>query len=187
MLSLITIIILIIDFVISIWNAYASGFNIGLLQKKKIDAGKFSRISSYAGLGLSFVGMAYVLIIVISLAGNSLGYVDVGTVNFALAFDFLVFGILIIGLGLLVTIQSVIIAAQRKSIGSVLVAVFNVFAEVWDIASYVSGFKESVNMLKGENKDEQANAAIIVVVAVLIAFFIVHAAYKHGFSKGQNA
>lgn len=184
MIPVLAIIILVLDFIISIWNAYASGFNIGLLKNRK--SNRLSVYSSYSGLALAFAGIAYVLIVVLSIVAASLGYVDVGTVQFVLAFDFLVFGLMIIGFGLMVTVQSIIIATERKSIGSILVALWNVFAEVWDIASYVAGFKESVSMLSGKNREEETNALIIVAVAVLIAFFITHAAYRHGFNKAQN-
>jgi hypothetical protein len=158
-----------------------------MLKKRGGNAGnRFAKVASYAGLGLAFVGITYVLIIVLGFVALSLGYVDVGTVNFILAFDFLVFGILIIGFGLIVTIQSIMIAVERRSIGGILVAIWNVFAEIWDIASYVSGFKESVNMLRGKTEKEKTNSIIIVVVAILIGYFITHAAYKHGFNKAQN-
>jgi hypothetical protein len=181
--SILDILIIILDFAISVWNAYASGFNIGMLKKTRGKPSAFQEVSSYAGLGLAFIGMSYVLAIVLSFAGASFGYIDPGTVDFILAFDFLVFGILIIGLGIIITIQSIIIASQRKSIGNILGVVWNAFAGAWDIYAYASGFKQSVDILRREDRERETDALIVIIVAVLISFFIVYAAYKHGYNK----
>ena len=183
MASILDILIIILDFVISVWNAYASGFNIGMMKKTRDEPNAFQEVSSYAGLGLAFIGMSYVLATVLSFAGASFGYLDPGTVDLILAFDFLVFGILIIGMGIIITIQSIIIASQRKGIGNILGAVWNAFAGVWDIYAYASGFKQSVGVLRREDQDRETDALIVIIVAVLISFFIVYAAYKHGYNK----
>lgn len=178
------LLILVLDFALSIWNAYASGFNIGLLRKS--GQGGFSEAASYAGLGLAFVGMAYVLIVVLSFIAYAISYVDISTLQIALGFNFLVLGFLIIGFGLMVTIQSIIIAIQRKNFWSIFAALYNVTVEILDIASYTQGFGESVQMITGGNREEKGNAIIIIVIALLSAFFIVHAAYKHGYNKATG-
>ncbi|MGC8710453.1 MAG: hypothetical protein ACP5RF_02490 [Candidatus Micrarchaeia archaeon] len=181
---LLLLLILVLDFAISIWNAYASGYNIGLLRKSEHSG--FTAAAAYSGLGLAFTGMAYVLIIVLSALAYYIGYIPITVLEFAVSLDFLVFGLLIIGFGLMVTIQSIIIAAKKKSIGSILIALWNTFAEVFDIISYASGFSESVQMLKRNSKGS-GNAIFIVIVALLIAFFITHAAYRHGLKKARVA
>ncbi|MGC8647732.1 MAG: hypothetical protein ACP5SA_02840 [Candidatus Micrarchaeia archaeon] len=182
MIGIFAILILALDFAISIWNAYASGYNIGILRKGSPSS--FSKVAAYSGLALAFTGITYVLVVVLSFIAYALQYVGIGVVEYALAFDFVVFGLMIIGFGLMITIQSIELAVKRKSFGSILVAIWNTFAEVWDIASYVEGFKASVSMLKG-NRESRSNALVIVLVAVLIAYFITHAAYKHGLSKAE--
>ncbi|MGC8670134.1 MAG: hypothetical protein ACP5TL_03220 [Candidatus Micrarchaeia archaeon] len=184
MIGIIIVLLLGFDFVISIWNAYASGYNIGMLRKAG-NVGGFSRAAAYSGLALAFAGMTYVLVIVLSFIAYFLQYVSIGVVNYALAFNFLVFGLMIIGFGIMITIQSIMIAAHRKSFGSIAVAIWNTFAVVFDIASYAEGFKASVNMLKA-NKNDRANALVIVLVAVLIAYFITHAMYRHGLKKATT-
>jgi hypothetical protein len=81
-----------------------------------------------------------------------------------------------------IAIQSIIIASERRNAGSVLVALYNGFVEILDIGSYVSGFKDAVSVATG-NKRGEASAMVIVIVAVLIGFFIIFAAFKQGFSK----
>ncbi|MEM0150021.1 MAG: hypothetical protein QXW10_03945 [Candidatus Micrarchaeaceae archaeon] len=183
MAGILVAIILVLDFGISVWNAYASGYNIGMVRK--LGKGGFSKAAAYSGLALALAGMTYVLIVVLSFIAYALQYVGIGVVDYALAFDFLVFGLMIIGFGLMITIQSIIVAAHKKSFGSIAIALWNTFAEVWDIASYVEGFRASVQMLKS-NKQSRANALVIVLVALLVAYLITHAAYKHGLSKAEN-
>ncbi len=184
LLPIFALLMLVLTFAISIWNAYASGFNIGMCRKNNIEG--FQKYASYSGLGLAFAGMTYVLVIVLSIIGYYAGYVTIGTVQAALSINFLVFGLMIIGFGLMVTIQSILIAAQRKSFWSILIAIWNIFAMIVDIASYISGFKEATSMLGGQNRRDQGNAVIIVLIAVLISFFIVHAAYRFGLNKAMG-
>lgn len=181
---IILLLFVVFDFAISIWNAYASGYNIGMLRRESRKG--FFKISSYSGLGLAFVGMGYVIIIILSLLAYYLGYASFATVEFAMSFNFLVFGLMIIGFGLIITVQSIIIAAQKKDFWSIAIAIYNTFAEIWDIASYASGFKESVQLLR-RNRQGSGNALIIIVIALFIAFFIVHAAYRHGYNKATAA
>lgn len=183
MVDVFTILILVFDFAISIWNAYSSGYAIGIIRKNKIEG--FTKVAAYSGLGLGFVGITYVMIIALSFIGYSLGYVTANAVLFALSFDFLVFGLLIIGFGLMITIQSIAIAARTRNVWSILVAVFNTFIEIWDIASYVQGFGEATRVLQGESREDRNQGVIIVLIALLIGYFITHAAYKHGLSRAE--
>ncbi len=171
---------LLLTFAISLWNAYASGYNIGLVRKNNISG--FQKYASYSGLGLAFVGMTYVLVIVLSILAYILGYVGISTVSTALALNFLVFGLLIIGFGIMVTIQSITIAYQRRSFWSILIAVWNTFAIIFDVYAYASGFKQATTMISG-NRRQQGNAVVIILAAALIAFFIVHSVYKRGLDK----
>jgi hypothetical protein len=181
---IIMLLFIIFDFVISVWNAYSSGYNIALLRKNR--QGGFQKVASYAGLGLAFAGMAYVVLSILSILAYYLGYISYNALGAVLGLNFLVFGILIIGFGFIITIQSIIIAYKRRSIGSILISLYNIFAEAFDIESYLSGFQESVQIVRrGEN--EEGDILILVVVALLIAFFIIHAAYRHGLAKGSNA
>ena len=186
MVDILTVLILAIDFGFSIWNAYASGLNIETLRRG--GGSSWLRAVAYSGLGLAYAGASYVMIIVVGYVAYAFGYVSSDVVDGVLGFDFLVFGVLIIGFGLMVTIQSIIVAVRRRSLGSVLVAAWNIFAEIWDIGSYVEGFSDAVSMVKGsaDDKRDETSLIIIVIVALLIAYFIVHAAYIHGKRKAQG-
>jgi len=185
MVDIITILILVIDFGFSIWNAYASGLNVEMLRRE--GGSSWLRAVAYSGLGLAYSGTSYVMLIVVGYTAYALGYISSDVVGGVLGLDFLFFGLLIIGFGLMVTIQSIIVAFRRRSFGSIAIAVWNIFAEIWDIASYAEGFGEAVSLVKGTGGDErdETSLVLIVIVALLIAYFIVHAAYIHGKRKAQ--
>ncbi len=182
--TILTILIIVVDLLISLWNCYAAGYNIGILSKRKKKS-NFAKIASYSGLLLGYVGLAYVFSIIIGFIAYYLGYIGIGVFSGLLSFSFLVFGILIIGFGLLVTIQSIIIAIEKPNIWNILIAIYNVFAESFDIFAYAEGFSEATSVVKreGENLDVYA----LLIVAVLIAFFVGHASYKHGYKKAISS
>jgi hypothetical protein len=186
LVDILTILVLALDFGLSIWNAYASGLNVGTLQRE--GGGSWLRVVAYSGLGLAYSGVSYVMLIVVGYAAYALGYVTADVANGVLGLDFLFFGLLIIGFGLMVTIQSIIVAFRRRSFGGIAIAIWNVFAEIWDIASYAEGFGEAVSIVRGAGSDRQDETSIvlIVIVALLIAYFIAHAAYIHGKRKAQT-
>jgi len=186
MVDILTIIILVVDFGFSIWNAYASGLNIGMLDRE--GGSSWLRAVAYSGLGLAYSGATYVLIIVVGYVAYAFGYVSADIVDAVLGLDFLLFGLLIIGFGLMVTIQSIIMAARRRSFGSIATAIWNTFAEIWDIASYAEGFREAISLVRGGGRDEkdETSLILIVIVALFIAYFIVHAAYMQGKRKAEG-
>ena len=182
--EIITIAILAFDFVISIWDAYAGGYSLGMLKKTN-DKSKFKRISAISAVGLGFVGSVYVIATVLGFVAAWLGYISFAALEFILSFNMVFLGILIIGFGLIITIQSIIIAAQRRNIWSILIAIYNSFALGFDIWMYISTFKESAGIITRSTRRSQGNGFAIIVIAVLLAIIIVHAAYKHGYKKGM--
>ncbi len=95
------------------------------------------------------------------------------------------FGVLIIGFGFVIAIQSIIIASQRRNFWSILTALYNGFVEILDIADYISGFNEAIQVT-GDNKRGGGNAVAIILIAVLIGFFIIIAAFKQGYNKATS-
>lgn len=177
-------IILVLDFVISLWNAYASGVTLSLIRHQK--GHTFEKAAGVAGLGLAFSGMAYVLLIVLSALGSVLGLLTLDDLLYVLSFDFLVFGACIIGFGLVVTAQSVAIAWRQRNFGAIGVAAWNVFSEIWDVAIYAEGFRTAAGVVQGDREDKSTLYALIAV-AVGLAFLLTYVAYRQGVRKGEGA
>ncbi|MCI4347462.1 MAG: hypothetical protein L3J97_02440 [Thermoplasmata archaeon] len=177
------VVIIVLDFVISIWNAYASGVTFTILRGKPGQT--LAKVCAGAGLGLAFAGMSYATLIVFSFAALALGVLAATDVAVVLAFDFLVFGAMIIGFGLVVTAQSIAIAYQQRSFGRIAISGWNVLAEVWDIAIYAQGFRAAYGTLGGGRG--RVNLYAVILLAVLVALFITYAAYSHGVRRTEAA
>jgi hypothetical protein len=176
--------ILVFDFVVSLWNAYSSGVIWGLLRHQPGHA--FEKTCAIAGLGLAFAGMAYATTIVLSWLALLIGFIAVWDFLYLVSFDFLVFGAMIIGFGLLITVQSIAIAYRERNYGSIAIATWNTFSEIWDIATSVQGFQAAASTVKGD-RSGRANVTAILVVAVSIALLVTYFAFRAGLRKSEGA
>lgn len=183
-LDLLTIAILVLDFIISVWNSYAAGFNISLLYKEdKVGLTLLVWISSVCALILGFIGTTYVLSTVIGFIFYSFAYISAGVLTALLAINFLVFGLLITFLGIVITIESVVMAVKRHNLSSILVSIFNIGASIWNVFTYVSNFGAVGGMLREEDKDSKDFAVLIIIVAAVFAFIITYVAFHMGMRR----
>ncbi len=176
--------VLVFDFVISLWNAYAAGVTLTLLRRQPGKA--FAKASAGAALGLGFAGMAYATLLVLSFAALWLNFLALGDFLFLVSLDFLVFGALIIGLGLVITAQSVAIAYRQRTFGTMALAGWNVFAEVWDLSIYAEGFRNAAAAV-GSSERERVNLYAVLAAALGISFIMTYVAYRHGVRRAERS
>lgn len=176
--------VVVVDLVLSLWNAYASGVTWGLLRNQP--GRTFSKVSAVAGVGLAFAGMAYTTLIVLAYAALWTGFLAVWDFVYLASFDLLVFGAMIVGFGLVVTAQSVTVAYRRRSFGSIAIAAWNVFAEVWDLTIYAQGFRSAANAVRGDRRD-RANLTAILAMAIGIALLVTYFAFRRGLDRAESA
>lgn len=181
--TVLLVVILAIDFVFSLWNAYASGLTWTLLRGHP--GNRFAKAAAIAGMGLAFAGITYVLLIGIAFLALLASLIAVGDFVFLVSFDFLIFGAMIIGFGLVVTAQSVAIAYRERNWGSIAVSAWNVFAEVWDIAIYAQGFRTAASAVRSERG--RVNVYALLAIAVAVGFLITFAAYLQGVRKAERS
>ncbi len=189
MVDVFAIIILVVNFVFSIWNSYSAGLSYGMLKRNGGPA--WAYLSTILGLSLGLVGGVYVTSIVVGFIGFFFGFVDLGTVDLLFAYNFLVTGLLIVVLGIGVTIQSIYVAAKRPSFWSVGSALFNTIASIWNVFVYMKNFGPLESLINQERQSERDSnlgtliilAIIVVVLGVLMAYVSFNAGMKHG--QGQ--
>jgi hypothetical protein len=186
LVDILTVVILVVDFVISIWNSYAAGFTIGL---QRISKGP-GYIKAIAGLALAMglLGETYVLTVVLALVANAYGWVDVGSLNLLLAYNFLITGGLITVLGIGITAESLYVAYKRPGIWTIGGSVYNVFASIWNVFTYLRNFGTAMNIIKSEERQKGQGAVILlaitsVVIAVLLSYIAFH--YGRAHASGQ--
>jgi len=177
------ILIVIFDILLSIWNAYNAGRSLEYMKLNNIES-DWPRMVAYSTLILSFAGAAYSNTSLLSIAAYYLGYIDIYTLLGVLSFSFLVFGFLIILFGIVVTINSIIVASKTRRFFDIAIAAYNSIAVIWDIYSYIEGFSTAFSILRNQFGNEERNSQgvfiLIIIAAVLIAVFMVYGAFKYG-------
>lgn len=157
---------------VSLWNSYASG------QMYELADSPWVKIVSISGGIMGFVGLTYSFI----MAAVALGYLGQ---QYLLATN-VILGLPIIVFGIIITIDSIIIAYKRKSIMSVGIALYNTVSTAWNIFVWmesleqVGGFGEAASDLA----DEDARAAVLAaaVAGLLISFGL----FQLGRKKARN-
>lgn len=163
--------LLVLNFAISFWNAYASG---AYLTESKLIGG-WSRVMVWSGLIMSACGFTWVylcLLTMIAVAGKWLSP-EWGLIMFKLGYLIIVLPML--GSGLAIWIDSLVKAYRQRSFGSVAVAGWNTFAQAhntWEAAKHAPGFLSDVLKAfsgKGGKKDKNAAGALLVILLVILA------------------
>ena len=182
---LLTVGILALDFVLSIWNSYAAGYNFGMLRKQDSN---FGLIYAIFALMMGVVGLIYVIAIAIGFALYAIGSISLDVVNLLLAYNFLVFGGLITFLGVGITIQTWMIAIKTHNKWAIGASIWNTFASIWNVFNYISEFSTMTGIIKSESKDtkDEGSVIIIIIVAVIIALLLSYVAFHAGNSKAKK-
>jgi hypothetical protein len=182
-LDILYLLIVIFDILISIWNAYNAGKALEYMKLNNIE-NDWPRMVAYSTLILSFAGAAYGNASLLSIVAYYLGYIDIYTLLGVLSFSFLIFGFLIILFGIVITVNSIIVASKTKRFFDILIAIYNSIAVIWDIYSYIEGFSAAFNILRNQFVNEDRNSQgvfiLIIIAAILIAVFMVYGAFKYG-------
>jgi hypothetical protein len=170
----ITIAILIIDTVISIWNSYAAGIT--------SKASRRLGILFYVLGGL--VPMTYVTSIVLSTLLVMFKVVSYTAVDLLLNFDFVVFGAAIIVWGVIATSTSIIVAVGARDWRAGLVSAYNIGALFYDTWDYLSNVGDAIaNMVSNLTRDEDNLIVMLIAllaIALTIGLIITYAAYRAG-------
>lgn len=155
------------NFAVSAWNSYGSG------QIYERSDSLWSKVVGVSGLGLGFVGMMYSFI----LAGIGLGYVGE---EFLLASN-VILGIPIIGFGIIITIESWMIAVKEGGFWNYLITIYNTVAMGWNIFAWIKSFKEvgGIGDALGEMADD-GNDKVMIIVAFIGGLVLSYSLFKLG-------
>jgi hypothetical protein len=189
MAEVFTIIIMVFNLLISLWNAYSVGYNSVALQKYKGKFADFFQIANSFGLVLAFAGAAYSLAYFLSLIGANLGYLSPQVSVLISAYNLVVFGGLIVFSGIIITIESILIAYLQRNFWSIFIAIYNTIASIWNLYAYISSFKAAtgiIDSLGGNDDDSKSKAIAVLILAALISIFLVYGFYKFGKDKAKK-
>jgi len=184
LVDIVSTLILVLDFVLSIWNSYSAGLSYGMLKKN--GGPGWAYISTILGLSLGIAGSVYVTAIVLGYAGYALGYVDAGTVDLLFAYNYLVTGASITALGIGATIQSIYIAAKHPGFWTVGQALYNTFASIWNVFAYMSDFGPLESIINYERQNDRQSDLVVLIILIIIAVLLGVLLSLIAFNAGRN-
>ncbi|MBB5253785.1 hypothetical protein [Sulfurisphaera ohwakuensis] len=176
---ILTIIFLVIDIIISIWNSYNAG---------KIYAYRKGLGGVVYTLG-GFLPISYVFVIIVTVIFAYLGYLSFSDVVFLLSFSFLFFGLAIVMWGVIATTFSFIATVKGKDWKAGLITVYNAFATIFDAYEYITGFLsawKSVRRAIDSSDFSIIDVIAVIAIAVGIGFVISYVAFKEGLKSEQK-
>lgn len=166
--------LLVLNFAISFWNAYASG---AYMTESKIIGG-WARVLTWSGLVMSACGFTWVYLCLLAMLAVAAKWLtpEWGEIMFKLGY--LVIILPVLGSGMAIWIDSLVKAYRRRTFGSVAVAGWNTFAQAkntWDAAKHAPSFLSDVLKAfsgkgsKGGRKDKDSAGALLVILLVVLA------------------
>lgn len=163
------ILVWLLNFGISIWNAYA----VGLAWVETKHSGGWPRAMAWAGAVMSASGFSWCYLIILAAAAHGLGWLDLDDVGLALRIGYILLipGILISGL--MITLDSWARAYRTRRISDIGIAAWNTYAQIHNtyhaIRDLDKAFGSVVDSLGGSGRKKDGAALILVFVLVIAA------------------
>lgn len=172
------ILILILNFAISWFNAY----QVGLAWYDSKAQGWFSQFVNACALVMSMCGFTYVYAVVMAVVARQFNWLPPEYETAIIQVCYLVIIVPVIGSGLGLTLHSILQAWRSKSLTDAGVATYNVFAqsyntytafsEVGDIFSSVSGLfnrSSSSSSRSSSSSDDDGDSGAFMLFAIVLA------------------
>lgn len=136
------------------------------------------KIVAVSGGILGFVGLTYSFI----LAAVALGYLGQ---QYLLATN-VILGLPIIVFGIIITIDSIIIAYKKKSFWSVAIALYNTVSTAWNIFIWMESIKEVGGFGEAASDLADEDARVAVLVAAVAGLVISYGLFQLGRKKARK-
>jgi len=162
------ILIWLLNFGISFWNAYA----VGVAWVETKHCGGWPRFMAWMGALMSASGFSWCYLIILSAAAHGLGWIDADGVALALQIGYvlLIPGILVSGLT--ITLDSWARAYRNRTIADFGIAAWNTYAQIHNtfnaIQNLDKAFGSVVDSLGGRSSDKKSAGPSLVVVFVIV-------------------
>jgi hypothetical protein len=161
--------LLLLNFGISAWNAYAAG---AYLTESRIIGG-WIRVVTWCALVMSACGFTWVYLTVLTIGAVAFGKLDPYWADIAFKLGYLALIGPVLGSGLGIWAHSLAEAYRRRSFGSAAVAAWNTYAQVsnaWDAARHAPGFLDDVlKAFGGRGRKSKDDGALMVVLLFVLA------------------
>jgi len=162
--------ILVINYAISWWNAYATGKS--WAEAKAV--GGWIRVVAWSGAVLSAAGFSTVYLFLIAYGAHALGYIDDQSMQLALSFGNLGLVTPLVGAGIIVTLESWRRAYRHPSLLSLGLAGWNTYATAHNALSAFEDTGDALDMIgeaytsAADSKSKAAAAAFITAIVIVL-------------------
>jgi hypothetical protein len=167
------ILVWLVNFGISIWNAYA----VGLAWVETKHAGGWPRVVAWAGAVMSASGFSWCYLLILTYAAHGMGWLDEGHVAVALRLGYLLLIPGVLSSGMVITLDSWARTYRRRTIADLGRAAWNTYAQIHNtfhaIGDIDKAFGSVVDALSSKgsssrNSDKKGGAVAFILVFVLV-------------------
>lgn len=168
------ILIWLLNFGISIWNAYA----VGTAWVETKHAGGWPRIVAWAGAVMSASGFSWCYLIILTYAAYGLEWLDASHVSAAMYLGYLVLIPGILSSGMVITLDSWARTYRQTTLGNLGRAAWNTYAQIHNTFNAVSdldtAFGSVLDALRSkgsggsDSSDKKGGAVAFILVFVLV-------------------
>jgi hypothetical protein len=162
------ILVWLLNFGISIWNAYA----VGLAWVETKHAGGWPRFMAWMGAIMSASGFSWCYLIILAFAAHGLGWLTLDDVSLMLQVGYILLIPGILFSGMMIMLDSWARAYRTRKITDIGIAAWNTYAQIHNtyhaIRDFDKAFGSVVDSLRSKGTDRKGGGAALVVVFVLV-------------------
>lgn len=161
------VLILLFNFVVSIWNAHVAG-------RVWLDAkalGGWSSILAWSAAVQSACGFATVYVVALGAGLVGIGLIHAPALHALMALTYLLIILPVLGTGLIITVESWIAAFRERSYANMTMAALNTATTAYNMASALDGgISNSVSSLSNFFANDDDDEALYIELAALVGF-----------------
>jgi hypothetical protein len=158
-----------LNFGISIWNAYA----VGCVWVETKHAGGWHRFMAWMGAVMSACGFSWCYLIFLALTAHFFGWIGERETLVCLQLGYLILVPFILVAGYAITLDSWAQAYRERTWGSYGTAAWNTYASIHNTysawKSYGDAFASVFDFFKGKDDDSDSDGKAVVLLIVLVA------------------
>ena len=168
------ILVWLLNFGLSVWNAYATG----LAWVEAKHAGGWPRITAWAGAAMSAAGFSWCYLLILSYAAYGLEWLDLEHVALALRMGYVLLVPAVLAAGMVITLDSWARTYRRRTLANIGRAAWNTYAQIHNTFHAVRDFDTAFGSVldkfggssSSDDSDKKNPVAVFLLVFALTIF-----------------
>jgi hypothetical protein len=171
MAAALVILVWLLNYGISVWNAYA----VGVAWVETKHSGGWPRFMAWMGAIMSASGFSWCYLIVLAFAAQGLGWLELEHITFALRLGYVLLIPGILFSGMMIMLNSWAKAYRTRKVGDVGVAAWNTYAQIHNsyhaidsLGEALGGIVEALSKGSSSRNDKKGGAVAVILVFILV-------------------